>query len=153
MKKTLESKGVKTTIFRTDDGIHTAEQAAAAAGTTVERIVKSLLLIDEDGLVLLLVSGANMVDIQKIRDFTGRKKLRMASAKEVKKLTGFAVGGVPPIGFDNQPPTIIDKDLLQYDIVYADGGNPFTLFPISPDTLRDITNAKVCELKVIEQKG
>ncbi len=96
---------------------------------------------------MLLVSGANRVDIKKVRKFTGRENLRMASAKEVKKLTGFAVGGVPPIGFDTQPPTIIDADLLNYDIVYADGGNPFTLFPISPAKLKEITEAQVCSLK------
>ncbi|MGH2347467.1 MAG: YbaK/EbsC family protein, partial [Chloroflexota bacterium] len=123
-----------------------AEEAARAIGTTVERIVKSLVFASADQPVLALVSGGNRVAIARLAEALGAP-VRRADAEMVRAATGFAIGGVPPLGHATELTVLLDEDLLAYDLVYAAAGTPNTVFPITPDELLRVTGARVVALK------
>jgi len=116
----------------------TASDAAAAIGTTVGRIVKSLVFMAGEQPVLVLVSGSNRVDVEKVGRLL-RKPITRPNADLVKTLTGFSIGGVPPLGHAHRLATLIDRDLLQYDEVWAAAGTPNAVFAIAPPDLVRIT--------------
>jgi prolyl-tRNA editing enzyme YbaK/EbsC (Cys-tRNA(Pro) deacylase) len=112
-------------------GTRTAADAAAAIGCEVGQIVKSLVFRAGEGgpAVLVLCSGANTVD-------TGRFGLVRADAGFVRAMTGYAIGGVPPWGWATPPArTVIDRDLLRFDEIWAAAGTPHRVFPLSPAEL------------------
>jgi prolyl-tRNA editing enzyme YbaK/EbsC (Cys-tRNA(Pro) deacylase) len=123
----------------------TAVGAAAAIGTTVGRIVKSLVFMAGDRPILVLASGPNRVDVDKVAALVGESITR-ARADQVRVLTGFAVGGVPPIGHIQTLTTYIDRDLLAYDEVWAAAGTPNSVFPIGPHDLVRITGGSVADV-------
>jgi prolyl-tRNA editing enzyme YbaK/EbsC (Cys-tRNA(Pro) deacylase) len=120
----------------------TASDAAAAIGTTVGRIVKSLVFMAGDQPVLVLVSGPNRVDIARVGQLLG-KPITRANADQVRTLTGFAIGGVPPVGHAQRLITLVDHDLLQYDEVWAAAGTPNAVFAISPTDLVRVADGLV----------
>ncbi len=120
----------------------TASDAAAAIGTTVGRIVKSLVFLAGDQPVLVLASGPNHVDVEKVGRLLG-KPITRPSADLVKTLTGFSIGGVPPVGHAQRLSTLVDRDLLRYDEVWAAAGTPKAVFSISPADLVRITDGLV----------
>jgi prolyl-tRNA editing enzyme YbaK/EbsC (Cys-tRNA(Pro) deacylase) len=124
----------------------TAADAATAIGTTVGRIVKSLVFMAGDQPLLVLASGPNRVDLSVVTRLAGHS-VRRASADEVRAATGFAIGGVPPLGHARSLRTYIDRDLLQYEEIWAAAGTPNTVFPINPRDLVRVTNAQVADLK------
>lgn len=123
----------------------TAAEAAAAIGTTVERIVKSLVFMAGDTPVLVLASGANRVDTARLQELVGAP-VKRANAEQVRQATGFVIGGVPPVGHAAPLRTFIDADLLRYDEVWASAGTPHSVFPIDPPTLIGITSGKLADL-------
>jgi prolyl-tRNA editing enzyme YbaK/EbsC (Cys-tRNA(Pro) deacylase) len=120
----------------------TAVEAAAAIGTTVERIVKSLVFMAGDRPILVLASGPNRVDVKKLASQHGQS-VKRATADQVHKATGFAVGGVPPVGHSSSLVTYVDRDLLNYDEVWAAAGTSNSVFPIHPKELVRITDGLV----------
>ena len=120
----------------------TASDAAAAIGTTVGRIVKSLVFMAADQAVLVLASGPNRVDVAKVSQLLGTPITR-ANADQVRALTGFAIGGVPPVGHAQRLTTLVDRDLLQYDEVWAAAGTPNAVFAIAPTDLVRIADGLV----------
>jgi prolyl-tRNA editing enzyme YbaK/EbsC (Cys-tRNA(Pro) deacylase) len=132
-------------VRHSDETTHTAAEAAEAVGTVVGAIVKSLLLVVGDGddaqHVLALVSGANRVDPLAVAADLGAG-VRMADAKTVKRVTGFSIGGVPPLGHPQPLPTVIDADLLAFDEVWAAAGGANDVFPIAPARLVELTGAR-----------
>jgi prolyl-tRNA editing enzyme YbaK/EbsC (Cys-tRNA(Pro) deacylase) len=123
----------------------TAVDAAAAIGTSVGRIVKSLVFMAGDRPILVLASGPNRVDVHKVAALVGQPVAR-ANADQVRELTGFAVGGVPPIGHTQPLTTLIDRDLLAYDEVWAAAGTPNSVFAIHPHDLVRITAGSVADV-------
>ena len=123
----------------------TAAAAAAAIGTTVGRIVKSLVFMAGDRPILVLASGPNRVDVHKVAALVGQPVAR-ANADQVRELTGFAVGGVPPIGHTQPLTTLIDRDLLAHDEVWAAAGTPNSVFAIDPRDLVRITAGSVADV-------
>jgi prolyl-tRNA editing enzyme YbaK/EbsC (Cys-tRNA(Pro) deacylase) len=109
-------------------GTRTAQDAAAAIGCAVGQIVKSLVFLRDDEPVLVLCSGANTVDAQRLG-------LAKADADVVRRATGFAIGGVPPYGHPAPLETLVDEDLLAYDEVWAAAGTPSSVFPLTPAQL------------------
>jgi prolyl-tRNA editing enzyme YbaK/EbsC (Cys-tRNA(Pro) deacylase) len=142
----LRERGIDAAIIEFPESTRTAEEAARAVGTTVERIVKSLVFIAGDGPVLALVSGGNRADLARLSSILG-VPVRRADAAEVRATTGFAIGGVAPIGHTSALPVLLDADLLQFDRVYAAAGTPYAVFPIDPATLVRITGARVLDFK------
>lgn len=141
----LAAGGVKVEIVELAESTRTAEEAAAAVGTTVGRIVKSLVFIAGEEPVLALVSGANRLDTARLSAHLDRP-VRRASADEVRSTTGFAIGGVPPLGHARDMTVFIDRDLLSYDLVYAAAGTPYAVFPLAPVDLARLTGGTVLEL-------
>jgi prolyl-tRNA editing enzyme YbaK/EbsC (Cys-tRNA(Pro) deacylase) len=143
----LRDAGLEAEIHELSASSRTAEEAAAAIGTTVPKIVKSLLFLADDEPLLALVSGSNRLDIERLGSALGRKIAR-ADAATVRSATGFAIGGVPPLGHTSPLEVVVDRDLLQYDIVWAAAGTPHAVFPIAPGALVSATGGRVIDLKV-----
>jgi prolyl-tRNA editing enzyme YbaK/EbsC (Cys-tRNA(Pro) deacylase) len=116
----------------------TAADAAAAIGTTVGCIVKSLVFLAGEQPIMVLASGPNRVDVEKVARIVGQPVTR-ARAEQVRQVTGFAIGGVPPVGHTQTLATYVDRDLLQYEQVWAAAGTPNAVFAIQPSDLVRIT--------------
>ncbi len=145
----LEAAGIETRVVEFAERTRTAEEAAAAVGTTVGRIVKSLVFVAGDEPVLALVSGANRLDTERLAADLGRP-IRRAKADEVREATGFAIGGVPPLGHARRLAVYVDRDLTGYDVVYAAAGTPNSVFPIAPTDLVRVTGGAVLDLAARE---
>lgn len=121
----------------------TSAEAAAGLGCAVAQIAKSILFRRErDGApVLVVASGANRVDERKVAEHVG--PIGRADAKFVRDNTGYAIGGVCPIGHKVKPVTLIDADLLELDSLWAAAGHPHAVFNLTPRQLLDMTGAPV----------
>lgn len=126
----------------------TAEEAAAACGTSVGQIVKSLIFEGQESgtPLLLLVSGKNRVDEKAVAARLG-EGLKRPDAQRVRDITGFAIGGIPPLGHANALSAYIDPDLLAYDEVWAAAGTPNAVFPIDPNRLASAIGAKTLSMR------
>ena len=142
----LLAQGITPNVREFPDSTRTAAEAAAAIGTTVERIVKSLAFAAGDETVVVLASGINRVDTRRLGQIVGHPITR-ADADQVRRDTGFAIGGVPPVGHTSPLPVYVDRDLLQYDIVWAAAGTPNSVFPIAPEELVRVSGGRVVEIK------
>ena len=121
----------------------TAEQAAESLNTEVGSIVKSLLFKTEDGFVLCLVSGDRRCSLNKLKKIKNQKDISMASADQVKKVTGFSIGGVSPVGHLQQIEIFIDEKLNRFNNIYAAAGHPNCIFKIDFDNLTKITKGSI----------
>jgi prolyl-tRNA editing enzyme YbaK/EbsC (Cys-tRNA(Pro) deacylase) len=144
-------KGVTLEIRIFDESTHTAEEAAAAVGAELGQIVKSLVFAapTDDGAlepILCLVSGPNRVDLARLAAVTGEKDVRRATAREANELTGYSIGGIPPIGHLRPVRVVMDPDLGRYPLVWAAAGTPTAVFPVAPATLRTLANAVVAPI-------
>jgi prolyl-tRNA editing enzyme YbaK/EbsC (Cys-tRNA(Pro) deacylase) len=144
-------KGVTLEVTTFDESTHTAEDAAAAVGADVGQIVKSLVFVAPDGdgalePVLCLVSGANRVDLARLAAVTGEPDIRRATAREANDLTGFVIGGIPPLGHSRPLRVVMDPDLGRYQVVWAAAGTGTAVFPVPPATLRSLANAIVAPI-------
>jgi prolyl-tRNA editing enzyme YbaK/EbsC (Cys-tRNA(Pro) deacylase) len=126
-----------------------AQEAADAIGCMVAQIVKSLCFAVGGTAVMCLVSGANQLDEKKLAALygVGRQQVQRASADFVKEQTGFSIGGVPPFGHKRPLPIYLDKDLLQFEIVWAAAGTPYAVFAIPPTALQTASSAIIADLK------
>ncbi len=138
-------KGVELDIVTFEQSTHTAREAAQAVGAEVGQIVKSLVFVvpgtDGPEAVLVLVSGANVVDVARLAAVLTEPRIRRATADEARQLTGFVIGGIPPFGHATALATYMDADLLQYDVVWAAAGHPAAVFSTSYDELLALTGA------------
>ncbi len=125
------------------ESTRTAAEAAAACGTSPAQIVKSLIfrLADSGETALFLVSGKNRVDEAKVAGAIGDRLMR-ADADHVRSVTGFAIGGVAPLGSLTSLKTFIDRDLLAFDQVWAAAGAPNAVFSVAPRALAQATGAE-----------
>ncbi len=142
--------GLSITIKEFEASTRTAEDAANAVGCTVGQIVKSLVFVVNGQPTMALVSGPNRLDEKKLAALceVGRKKVKRADADTVREATGFAIGGVPPIGHTSPLAVYIDEDFWQFEEIWAAAGTPNAVFAISPDKLKMLTNGIVADLKV-----
>ena len=127
------------------DSARTAPEAAAAVGVDVGAIVKSLVFRCGDDAVLALVSGSNRADEGRLEAELGAPVSR-ADADLVRAATGFSIGGVPPLGHPRPLRTLVDEDLLGYEVVWAAAGTPHAVFPIEPAELARLTGGRVVRL-------
>lgn len=144
-------KGVTLEVRVFDESTHTAEEAAAAVGAELGQIVKSLVFAapGDDGTlepILCLVSGPNRVDLARLAAVTGEKDVRRATAREANELTGYSIGGIPPIGHSRPVRVVMDPDLGRFPLVWAAAGTPTAVFPVAPATLRTLANAVVAPI-------
>ena len=143
--------GLTIAVREMAESTRTAEEAAAACGVTVGQIVKSLVFSGAASGTpyLLLVSGANRVNEKGVAAHLGEKLKRPGApdAEAVRNLTGFAIGGIPPFGHATPLATYMDRDLLQYAVIWAAAGTPKAVFRTEPGKLRDATGATVIDVK------
>jgi prolyl-tRNA editing enzyme YbaK/EbsC (Cys-tRNA(Pro) deacylase) len=128
----------------------TAADAARQVGAGVGQIVKSLVFMAGSGSdsspLLLLVSGVNRVDEGKVEQALG-VDVRKATAVEVRTATGYAIGGVPPLGHAQPLPVFVDADLFRHARLYAAAGTPQSVFPITPAALLEVSRGRLLHLK------
>lgn len=144
-------KGVTLEVTAFDESTHTAEEAAAAVGAELGQIVKSLVFVaphDEQGLepIVCLVSGPDRVDVARLAAVTGEPEIRRSTAREARDLTGFVIGGIPPIGYETPVRVFMDPHLGRYPTVWAAAGLPTAVFEVPPATLRILANATVAPI-------
>jgi prolyl-tRNA editing enzyme YbaK/EbsC (Cys-tRNA(Pro) deacylase) len=147
VKAAAAAAGLNIDVNEMAQSTRTAAEAAVACGTTVGQIVKSLVFrkARSGGLVLLLVSGANRVDQAAIADVIG-EPLERADADAVREATGFAIGGVAPIGSLTPLPTFMDAALTAYPFVWAAAGAPHAVFAVEPLALAAASGARIIAL-------
>jgi len=121
----------------------TAKDAAVSLKCEVGAIVKSLLLRTENSFILCLVSGDRRCSLNKVKKILNLKDVSMADADQVKKQTGFSIGGVSPIAHLNRNKVLIDTSLSRYEHVYASAGHPNTIFKINYKKLINLTEGIV----------
>jgi len=140
----LRRAGADCEVIEVPSSAHSASEAAAALGCSVAQIVKSLIFraVASDTPVLVLVSGARRVDVARLAELVGEAVEQAAPAFVVER-TGYAVGGVPPLGHDNPIVSYLDTSLLEFDRVWAAAGSANAVFSIEPRELIAATSAKV----------
>lgn len=146
-----EAAGLDIRILEMPDSTRTAEEAASACGCAVDQIVKSLIFAPKEaaqnsgGLKLFLISGAHQLDMNVARSVTGHDFVR-ADPRVVREVTGFAIGGVAPIGHLTALPTWMDAHLLTFATVWAAAGAPNAVFEVAPSALQRATGAELLQL-------
>jgi len=142
----LLGQGVDCVVVELPQMTRTANEAARAIGCTVGQIVKSLLFEGRASgePLLALVSGVNRVDEKQLGTLIG-ESIRRPNAAFVRQKTGFAIGGVPPLGHPAPLRTFIDRSLLQYDVIWAAAGTPFAVFQLTPKILLAITDGTLVD--------
>jgi prolyl-tRNA editing enzyme YbaK/EbsC (Cys-tRNA(Pro) deacylase) len=144
-------KGVALEVRAFDISTHTAVEAADALGVELGQIVKSLVFVapgDTGTLepIVCLVSGPNRVDIARLAAVVAAPDIRRATANEARELTGFTIGGIPPIGHLRPVRVVMDPDLGRFPIVWAAAGTPNAVFPVPPATLAMLSNAHLAPI-------
>ncbi|MEU8605584.1 YbaK/EbsC family protein [Streptomyces parvulus] len=120
---------------RFPEATRTATEAAAAIGCELSQICKSLIFAADGVPVLVLMDGASRVDLERVREELGARKVTRAKADVVRETTGYAIGGVPPFGHRNPTRVLADRSLLAHEVVWAAAGTPHAVFPIAPEDL------------------
>jgi prolyl-tRNA editing enzyme YbaK/EbsC (Cys-tRNA(Pro) deacylase) len=140
----LERLGVTGAVRHMPASTRTAPEAATAVGCDVAQIVKSLIFrsVNSDDAILVMVSGADRVDESRLAEVVG-DEVERATADFVRARTGFAIGGVPPVGHSGPVATYIDEHLLGHDLVWAAAGTPNAVFSIEPTDLLRVTSARI----------
>src|SRR5690242_13127785 len=126
--------GLDSEVVEFSESTKTSAEAASAIGTTIEQICKSILFEAGGEPVMVIASGVNRIDTAKVQQHVGQP-LGKANAAFVREKTGYVIGGVPPVAHLHPFPIFIDRDLLQYEVVYAAAGTPNAIFPLSPTEL------------------
>jgi prolyl-tRNA editing enzyme YbaK/EbsC (Cys-tRNA(Pro) deacylase) len=144
----LDAAGVRTVIVEHDVPARTSAQAAEVLGCTVGQIAKSLVFRAASGRpVLVIASGANRVDEAKVAALIG-EPIGKADSSFVREVTGYAIGGIPPLGHAQPLEPLIDADLLAFEVVHAAGGTPNAMFPIRPADLVTACGGRVADVRL-----
>lgn len=133
-------------IILFDSSTHTSELAAQALGVTPAQIAKTLCFLADGQAVLLTTCGDKKTDVKALARELGVKKIRFADAETVERTTGFPPGGVSPVGILPGVPLYLDRSLWDFDVVYAAAGTANSALPVSPDRLKEITDARVVDV-------
>ena len=144
----LISLGFNCKVIEFQESTRTAQEAAERAGCSLGQIIKSLIFKGRttDKPILVLTSGANRVNEERISEYTG-ELIGRADADFVRTATGFAIGGVPPVGHTRKMETYLDEDLLQYTTIWAAAGTPNAIFELTPDGLQKMTGGRTVKVK------
>lgn len=138
--------GLAIEVRRFPEGTRTADDAARAIGCEVAAIAKSIVLDSDSGPVLVLTSGSNRVDYDKVAAALGTAGVKRADADQARAATSFPIGGTAPWGHPAPLPVLCDEDLLTFVHVWAAGGTPDTVFEITPADLLRIAGATAADV-------
>lgn len=144
VQRALAAAGIVAQVVELPQSTRTAVEAAATIGCRVEQIAKSVIFrrVDTGSPVLVIASGPNRVDERRVASHL-KAEIAKADAEFVRSSTGFAIGGVPPLGHDVPVETLIDEDLLRLEVIWAAAGTPHAVFSVKPDQLVRATGGAV----------
>jgi prolyl-tRNA editing enzyme YbaK/EbsC (Cys-tRNA(Pro) deacylase) len=144
----LRDAGVDSGVVEFEQATRTSAEAAAAIGCEVAEIAKSIVFrgAESGQAVVVVASGSNRVSEAKVAAQVG-EKLARADADFVREATGYAIGGVAPIGHAKPVKLLLDADLQRFSKVWAAGGTPYSVFPLTPEELRRLTRAEWSDVK------
>jgi prolyl-tRNA editing enzyme YbaK/EbsC (Cys-tRNA(Pro) deacylase) len=144
----LNSLGYDYIVIEYAESTRTAQEAADRAGCELGQIVKSLIFRGKISgkPILVLTSGSNRVDEKRISGYAG-ETISRADADFVRSVTGFAIGGVPPIGHTQDMETFLDEDFFSYQTIWAAAGTPNAIFELKTEDLQKMTNGKIAQVK------
>lgn len=144
----LTSRGFDCKVIEYTESTRTSQEAADRAGCALGQIAKSLIFKGKTTQkpILVMTSGANRVDEKRIGEYAG-EPIGRADADFVRSVTGFAIGGVPPLGHAQEMETYLDEDLLQYPTIWAAAGTPNAIFELTPDALQKMTAGQTLRVK------
>jgi Cys-tRNA(Pro) deacylase len=148
VQQALQAQGLACEVVQMGETTRSAEDAARAVGCKIGQIVKSLIFEGKKSHqpILVVASGVNRVNEKTLGRHVA-EPVKMAGADYVRETTGFAIGGVPPVGHRNRLKTFIDEDLLLYEEIWAAAGTPHAVFKLTPDQLKMITNGTIISVK------
>ncbi len=146
VEKILKDFDKSQNIIVLETSARTALEAASSLGCEVGAIVKSLLFKTENSFTLCLVAGDKRVSLNRIKKALKIKDASMASAEDVKNITGYTIGGVSPIGHLKKIEILIDKSLSRFNLLFAAAGHPNCVFKIDFTNLKKITNGVTEEI-------
>lgn len=144
----IQERGFTCEVIELPGSTRTALEAAEAVGCELGQIVKSLVFSTSKSRepILVLVSGSNRVNENRLAELTGETNEK-ANGDFVREMTGFAIGGVPPLGHNRPIRTYIDEDLLVYNEIWAAAGTPHALFRLKPAELVSMTGGEITRIK------
>ena len=144
----IKSLGYDYRVIEHAESTRTAQEAADRAGCELGQIVKSLIFKGKasNKPILVLTSGANRVDEKRISEYAG-EAIGRADADFARAVTGFAIGGIPPVGHIQKMETYPDEDFLQYETIWAAAGTPNAIFELKTSDLQKMTGGKVVRVK------
>ena len=144
----LRTAGIDAQVVEFEQPTRTSAEAAAAIGCSIAEIAKSVVFRGKGSgqAVVVVASGENRVCENKISRLVG-EKLGRADADFVRSATGYVIGGVSPLGHANPVKLLLDADLRRFATVWAAAGTPYSVFPLTPDELRDLTDAAWSDVK------
>ncbi|MBY0293629.1 MAG: YbaK/EbsC family protein [Alphaproteobacteria bacterium] len=148
VQNTLLEKDLEFIVIELPSSTRTAVEAAETIGCDVAQIIKSLVFRAKQSHkpILVLASGINRVNEKILSELVG-EKIEKADADFTRKVTGFAIGGVPPVGHSQPIETFIDEDLLKFNKLWAAAGTPNAVFSLDSVNLKDLTQGKVAAIK------
>ncbi len=146
VRTALAEAGHADSIAAFPEGTRSAAEAAAAVGCEVAQIAKSIVFRGGDRVVLVIASGANRVDTGKVAAATGLP-IRRADGEWVRAMTGFAIGGVAPVGHLTPPVVLVDVDLLAFGRIWAAAGSPMHVFETTPPDLLRVSGGRAADVK------
>lgn len=148
VQQALQELGLTSQILELEASTRTSQQAAEAIGCSVSQIAKSLVFrgAQSDKAILVIASGSNRVNEERLAELVG-EPIAKADAQFVRRVTGYVIGGVAPVGHLEKLETYIDSDLLQYEEIWAAGGTPHSVFPLTPKDLERITAGRVVSIR------
>ncbi len=148
IQELLNSLGYDYLVMEHAESTRTAQEAADRAGCELGQIVKSMIFMGQQTgkPILVLTSGANRVDEKRISEYAG-EGIGRPKADFVRSVTGFAIGGVPPVGHVQKMETYIDEDFLQYPTIWAAAGTPNAIFELKTEDLQKMTNGTMAQVK------
>lgn len=149
VKAEAAALGLDIDILRLEDGTNTAQEAADAVACSVDQIIKSIIFRAASGPehFLFLTAGGNRVDPGRATRVCG-SPLEKADAASIRAFTGFAIGGVSPLGHIRPIRIFMDPKILTFEIIWAAAGTPFHVFSIAPSALKNALNPKICDFTV-----
>jgi Cys-tRNA(Pro) deacylase len=142
LKDHIKKNGIKALHLHLSRSCHSAREAAV--GVDIENVVKTICLIDSGKMVAGILCGNDRIDLSKIEKLLHTEKVKLATPHEILKRTGYPCGGVPPFGFEGK--FVIDKKVMEKDVIYCGGGSESSLIKISPENLRKANEGVIAEI-------
>ena len=145
-EKSIKEFDTNLKVLVLDQTARTANEAATALGCKVGAIIKSLLFRAGEDFILCLVSGDKRCSLNKLKNILNEKDISMANPEDVKKITGYTIGGVSPVGHLIKTKIFIDENLKNFESIFAAAGHPNAVFEIDFKNLKKLTSGEIKEI-------